>query len=269
MAQRKTQVGSIAKRKRESLTLNEHTPNFLTLKLRYTTKVIKNMKCVNIYALCIKDELEMPVSSYLNHFKSERQQSIQSYRQLADQNRTVWAELLARYLLCNMIPATWAEISIERNLSGKPYVKTLKDEWQINLSHSGSWAICSIGRCNNGVDVETETADFEEIARQFFLPKEFSALQIMPLSCRKKAFLCYWTIKESYLKYTGEGLTRNLSEVDCAEILKGTKSIAGKNFLLPDGAVIGICTQRNCLPTHINFVSISTLKNFLSKLDNI
>ena len=57
------------------------------------------MKSVNIYTLYVKDELEMPVSAYLKHFKSERQQSIQSYRQLADQNRTVWAELLARYLL--------------------------------------------------------------------------------------------------------------------------------------------------------------------------
>lgn len=226
------------------------------------------LKIVNIYALYIKDELEMSVLPYLNHFKPERQRKIQSYRQLADQNRTVWAELLARYLLCNAIPAKWDEIFIERDLSGKPYIKTLKREWQINLSHSGSWVVCSIGRFNSGVDVETETADFEEIARHFFSPKEFSALQIMPLSCRKKAFLCYWTIKESYLKYTGEGLTRNLSEVDCAEILKGTKSIAGKNFLLPDGAVIGICTQRNFLPTHINFVSISMIKNFLSKLDN-
>ena len=226
------------------------------------------MKCVNVCALYIGNELEMPVSPYLNHFKSDRQQKIQSYRQLADQNRTVWAELFARYLLCNMIPAKWEEISIERDLKGKPYVKALKDEWQINLSHSGSWIICSIGKCNNGVDVETETDDFEEIARHFFLPKEFSALQKMPLSCRKKAFLCYWTIKESYLKYTGEGLTRNLSEVDCAEILKGTKSIAGKNFLLPNGAVVGICTKRNCLPTHINFVSINMLKIFLSKLDN-
>lgn len=231
-------------------------------------RCVGELKLVNIYALYIKDELEISVFPYLHYFNSERQQSIQNYRQLADQNRTVWAELLARYLLCNVIPAEWEEISIERDLRGKPYVKTLKDEWKINLSHSGSWVVCSIGRCNNGVDVETETADFEEIARHFFSPKEVSALQMMPLTCSKKAFLCYWTIKESYLKYTGEGLTRNLSEVDCAEILKGTKSIAGKNFLLPDGAVIGICTERNCLPAHINFVSISMLKSFLSKLDN-
>ena len=72
------------------------------------------LKVVNIYALYIKDELEMSVLPYLHHFNSE-----------------------------------------------------------INLSHSGSWVICSIGRCNNGVDVETETADFEEIARHFFCQNNF------------------------------------------------------------------------------------------------
>lgn len=219
---------------------------------------------VNIYASCIRNELGMSVFPYLRYFSLERQHNILRYRQLADQNRTVWAELLARYLLCNIIPAKWSEISIERNSSGKPYVKTLKGHWEISLSHSGLWVLCSVGRYINGVDVETETSDFEDISRYYFSPKEFSALQMMPPSSREKAFLCYWTIKESYLKYTGEGLSVELSNIDCAEILNGTKSIAGKNFLLPDNAVVGICTERNHLPTHINFISTRTIKNFLT-----
>lgn len=222
---------------------------------------------VNVYALCIKDELELSIFPYLRYFSFKRQQNIQKYRRREDQNRTVWAELLARYLLCNIIPAKWSEIFIERDKNGKPYVKALEYEWKISLSHSGAWVLCSIGRCDNGVDVEIETADFEEISRYYFSPEEFSTLQAMPLSCRKKAFLCYWTIKESYLKYTGEGLSKDLSEIDCAAILKGTETISGKNFFLSDGSVVGICTEKNYLPTDIKLILSDEIKKFLTTLD--
>ena len=213
--------------------------------------------------MCIKDELKLSIAPYLRYFSFERQQHIQKYRKAADRSRTVWAELLVRYLTCKEVPASWENITVEREFKGKPYIKTLKDRREISLSHSGIWVLCSHGRCKSGVDVETNTEDFEEISRFCFSDKEISFLNSVPLPIRKKLFLCYWTIKESYLKYTGEGLTKNLSEIDCISILKGNQPVAGKNFLLPDGTIAGICTQRNYLPTHINFVSCDEIKKFL------
>lgn len=229
--------------------------------------MLMNLETIDINALWIKDELNVSVVPYLNHFSLERQQCIQSYRRLADRSRTVWAELLARYLLCQSFPAEWEAVSIQRDIGGKPFGKILKGDLEesmaISLSHSGSWVLCSIGRGESGVDVETETEAWEEIAERFFLPQEAKFLQKMPPLCRKQAFLCYWTIKESYLKYTGEGLTGDLSKIDCDALWRGTKTLAGKNYLLPDGAVAGICARRDCLPTQIRFISLEILKDFL------
>lgn len=222
---------------------------------------------IDIYALWIKEELEVSVLPYLPHFSLKRQQDIQIYRRSSDRNRTMWAELLARYLLCTLASTDWVNVYVERSQGGKPYgkvwTKSEEESWAISLSHSGSWVLCSIGRGESGVDVETETEAWEEIAERFFLPQEAKFLQKMPPLCRKQAFLCYWTIKESYLKYTGEGLTGDLSKIDCDALWRGTKTLAGKNYLLPDGAVAGICARRDCLPTQIRFISLEILKDFL------
>ena len=222
---------------------------------------------VAVYALWLKDELDSTILPYMVHFSRERQQNILRYRVAADRSRTVFAELLARYLLCRVSNASPEDVFVERNAKGKPFGKVgrgnLKDTWNISLSHSGFWVVCSIGSELNGVDVETGDTDFEEIVRQFFLPKEAAALQRMSVACRKRAFLCDWTLKESCLKCTGEGLAwGDLSKIDCAALRKGTLDIVGKNFLLPDDAVIGICTRGDCLPIHIDFVSLDILKNF-------
>ena len=130
---------------------------------------------IDIYALWIKEELEVSVLPYLPHFSPKRQQDILVYRRSSDRNRTMWAELLARYLLCTLASADWSNVYVERSQGGKPYgkvwTKSEEESWAISLSHSGSWILCSIGQGESGVDVETETEAWEEIAGQFFLPK--------------------------------------------------------------------------------------------------
>ena len=65
------------------------------------------------------------------------------------------------------------------------------------------------------------------------------------------------------MKRTGEGLaSENLSTIDCATLRNGVSNIAEKNFLLPDDAVVGICVERDYLPTHVNFISPDVLKKF-------
>ena len=53
--------------------------------------------------------------------------------------------------------------------------------------------------------------------------------------------MLYWTLKESYFKLTG---TEDFLQVDSEKILSGKEQIIGKNFLLSDGAVGGVCTYK-------------------------
>lgn len=219
---------------------------------------------IHIYAMRLTDEAETPILPYLIHFSPNRQQMILRYRELSDRSRTIWAELLARYLLCRWDNADWESVSVERGKTGKPYGRTPNGQREISLSHSGHWVLCSIGAWRSGVDVESDAEGYEEIAKHFFSPTENALLQRVPPSVREKEFLRCWTLKESYLKFTGEGLYGDLAKTDCKALLSGLHGIGGKNFLLPDGAVAAICAEKEHLPIQMEFLHIREIKDFLS-----
>ena len=205
---------------------------------------------MELYLVDLSAQLDKPVEPYLPWFTTERQAAILRYRVPSDRNRTVWAELLARWLIAGRMGGDAREIAIARDERGKPY-------WagglHFSLSHSGPWVACSLGEAPSGVDVETNRKVSLDVARHFFRPEEYEALR--GLSLRepegwRRAFLRYWTLKESYLKFLGTGLSGGLRDVDCAALLSpgggpprdGQVRCAagGRNFDLPGGAAAGV-----------------------------
>ena len=198
---------------------------------------------IEVYLLNLTSQLEKPVEKFLHYFTARRQEKILRYKFTADRNRTVWAELLARSIIAKKMSRTIEEIQIERDHSGKPYV--VDSKLKISLAHSKNWAACSIGEVESGIDVEENFADTLAIAQKFFTAREYRQLCNLDGWAQAEKFLCLWTIKESFAKLTGRKLDDALT-VDSSDILSGS-SIAGKNFFL-NGAVVGICTERNYLP---------------------
>ncbi|MCR5346616.1 MAG: 4'-phosphopantetheinyl transferase superfamily protein [Fretibacterium sp.] len=203
---------------------------------------------MDIYFLELSDHLESPVEPYLTYFTDERREAILRYRFPSDRNRTVWAELLARWLIGRETGQTAEDVSIMRDERGKPYCG---EGLHFSLSHSGPWVACSLGTEPNGVDVEMDRRIRLDIARHFFLPEEYETLKALSLQGTKapqglspsgwqRAFLCYWTLKESCLKYQGTGLSGDMRTVDCAALLRGEGPLRGRNFDLPGGAVAGV-----------------------------
>ena len=54
---------------------------------------------VEFHLLDLSNRLEAPVEPYLTFFSEERRAAILRYRFPSDRNRTVWAELLVRWLI--------------------------------------------------------------------------------------------------------------------------------------------------------------------------
>ena len=50
------------------------------------------------------------------------------------------------------------------------------------------------------------------------------------------------------MKFTGEGFNGDLANIDCEKLIHD-EILGGRNFILSDGAIIGVCTQRLKLPT--------------------
>lgn len=214
---------------------------------------------IEVYALNLTDRLEKLVEKFLRFFLPERQEKILFYRFTADRNRTLWAELLVRYVLAKKESCPLEEISVWRDGRGKPHAES--SSWEISLSHSRHWAVCSVGEMPSGVDVEEAAEDALAIARHFFTEREYRLIQALDEKNRAREFLRIWTIKESYAKYTGQGMDEAIAKRESAELLAGSGPIAGRNFVV-DGAVIGLCGKREILPGEVCVVPSSFFVRF-------
>lgn len=103
------------------------------------------------------------------------------------------------------------DLPISLTQTGKPFIQSGSD-LQFNLSHSGNMAICSISNCNVGCDIEIIKSPSLNIAKRFFSPKENEILNSNPAPDEKeKLFFRIWTMKESFVKCTGKGLSEDFA----------------------------------------------------------
>ncbi len=94
--------------------------------------------------------------------------------------------------------------------TGKPRVVGVDIEF--NLSHTRGLVACAVSRQRVGVDVERiePDRDLDALARRYFSASEVDALFALPPGERAEHFFRCWTLKESFLKARGDGLSASL-----------------------------------------------------------
>nr|WP_275891430.1 4'-phosphopantetheinyl transferase superfamily protein [Ruminococcus sp. OA3] len=104
---------------------------------------------------------------------------------------------------------------VEQGPSGKPHLVNYP-KIHFNISHSGGYAVCAIGPEPVGVDIEFWRAlDYGRLAGKAFAEEEKKELES---SCDpQRFFFDRWVEKESYLKWKGTGITRDMKEIDCLD----------------------------------------------------
>jgi 4'-phosphopantetheinyl transferase len=108
------------------------------------------------------------------------------------------------------VPAqTW---QFETNAYGRPHISQPKvsSNLQFNLSNTAGLVVCAVSiDCEIGIDVEniTRTVDTDELAPSVFAPAEVADFRGARLEDRRDRFFSYWTLKESYIKARGMGLS--------------------------------------------------------------
>ena len=94
---------------------------------------------------------------------------------------------------------------LEYRKNGKPYLKDYPEIY-FNLSHSGTMAMAVFADVETGCDIEQTGRGREQVARRFFTPQEQEYLgHAGDESAWAQAFCRIWTMKEAFLKVTGEG----------------------------------------------------------------
>ncbi len=116
------------------------------------------------------------------------------------------AELLLMRAIGQLRPGL--SLACGRGDKGKPWL--LSDpSFHFNLSHSGSWAVCAVGDCPVGVDIQLQRPVRTDISRKFSSQER----ELLEALCGQQwidAFFQLWAVKESFGKCRGTGLTRGL-----------------------------------------------------------
>ena len=165
-------------------------------------------KQIYVYVLNVQD-LPDPVAepNVLKGLWEERKQKILRYKLEENRRQSLGAGRLLKWAL-QRYGATAEKLSYGSN--GKPEAEGV----YFNLSHSGQWVVCAIGDGPVGCDVEEIATVREGIAERFFTQKEVEYLNRFGSEERAAEFFRLWTLKESYMKMTGEGLSLGLNRFE-------------------------------------------------------
>lgn len=134
-------------------------------------------------------------------------------------------EYLLSYALKSVYGLELSDLRRERTELGKPYFVDRADI-HYNISHSGDYMICAIGNCPMGVDIQQHRSlNLPRMAKRNLSPAEYAIWEKSehPL----EQFYEFWVQKESYLKWTGEGITKDLRSLP----MDGT----GRMLNVPEG----------------------------------
>ncbi|NFF81616.1 4'-phosphopantetheinyl transferase superfamily protein [Clostridium botulinum] len=166
-----------------------------------------------IYVLKIKKNLEKDIYENIDLVSINRQNKIKKYKFLKDSYRSLAAALIVRYALCNKLGCKNEDLIFETTSYGKPFLKVHDNkEVYFNISHSGDYVVCAIDDNECGIDVESLINYDVGIAENTFHPKEIILLRkFTNIKEKVQYFNFLWTMKESYVKALGIGLSKPLS----------------------------------------------------------
>lgn len=141
------------------------------------------------------------------------------YHFAADRNIYTAAHALARFMLSEATGLSTDMWHYTAGEFGKPALGAGLSKWNLhyNIAHTHGLVACAIATHEIGIDVERcdPTIDLG-IARSYFAPEEIRILNSIAPSQQHRVFFRFWSLKEAFIKATGEGLNRPLDSFSFA-----------------------------------------------------
>lgn len=202
---------------------------------------IRMMKLYRINIRNFADPLQN--QSLLNLVGTERRRKVIRYCRPDDRKRSLGAGIIIKKILNEN---GLSESSLKYSENEKP----VADNLFFNISHAGDYVVGVLSDCEVGCDIEKNNNAPLEVAEHYFYSSELE--YIKSADDRNKAFFTLWTLKESYMKMTGLGMSLSL---DAFEIVPTT-----------NGFILGKSPEKQCFFKTVEFdgyiFSVSNEKEF-------
>lgn len=222
---------------------------------------------IEIYAVKLPLETnDQVILKLMSTLPAEKQERINRFVRREDTIRTLTAEILSRLAICHRLSIKNNAIKLEYNQYGKPLLKGNMNLY-FNNSHSGQWVVSAISSSLVGVDVERISEVDLGIAERFFSPWEYNDLMQKDGEVRRNYFFDLWTLKESYIKAVGMGLSLPLSsftiKVKADNISISTQNKFDCNFFkqyaIDSTYRLALCASNNRFPDQVELVSFNEM----------
>ncbi|MCG8633302.1 MAG: 4'-phosphopantetheinyl transferase superfamily protein [Desulfobacterales bacterium] len=151
------------------------------------------------------------LARYRSVLSEEEIQKVNRYRFKKDRILSLTARALLRYLLSEYTGLAPGSFSFKTNEFGKPSLVPGRSgpDIRFNLSHSSGTVVCGLMSGHDiGVDVESRDRSVDlAISRRFFSRQEADQVDACADHEKHSRFFDLWTLKESYIKACGKGLS--------------------------------------------------------------
>lgn len=234
----------------------------------------KRWESIEIYGLDITDNItDEIVQSLLRKITKNKQEKLKRYVYKDDVKRSLFAELLIRYLVGKRIHQSNRQIEMHYNKYGKPFLKDISN-LNFNLSHSGKWVVCILDDLPVGIDIEKVQPIDIEMAMQFFSKLEVAQIRATSQEKKINKFYDIWTLKESFIKCVGKGLSVPLdsfSIIDdkfCNPRIKIDNQLEPyflKQYSIDSNYKLAVCAKHGQFPQHIRKLSPLEIQNWFIK----
>lgn len=219
---------------------------------------------MDIWGFDIEENLPyINISDLLPYVSPAKQKRIKAFEFHQDALHVLIGDLLVRTMVCRYLNQKNAEIIFRTNRYGKPYLDGAEG-FHYNISHSGKWIVGAFDSEPVGIDVEAIKPVDLDIAPNLFSPEEVWYIMNYPEKDRTDHFYEIWTLKESYFKALGCGLSKHPKSVSLKihgnANITVTDSVNHGRFLhlckLDQGYCLAVCTCDNEIPDRINIIDL-------------
>lgn len=177
----------------------------------------------------------------LNLIGVERRKKVLRYYRPDDRKRSLGAGIIIKKILNEN---GLSECDLKYSENEKPVV----DNRFFNISHAGDYVVGVLSDCEVGCDIEKNDNAPLEIAEHYFYSSELD--YIKTANDKNKAFFTFWTLKESYMKMTGRGMSLALDAFEVVPTADGFilgKSQEKRGFFRTmefDGYIFSVCNEK-------------------------
>lgn len=163
------------------------------------------------YSLISKQDFEAFYQQIKPQLPLDLASKVEGFRFAADKQRSLMGDLIVRWFYAQELNTNPFALEFETNEHEKPFLKS-HPKAQFNISHSGDYVVVAFSDCPVGIDIEKNKGNRLAVARRFFTREELDDLFALPNEQKQiDYFYQLWTLKESYMKAIGKGISMSLS----------------------------------------------------------